>query len=409
MKVLHLVQGYWPAIGGTEFLIQNISERLVADYGDQVTVLTANGYNCEIFNTFGQRTMTPGIEEINGVQVKRLKVFNGLAPLLNLIQKAAFRTRMPLNHWARTIYSGPLLPGIISEIGRAEADVVAASSFPLMHMHYAGMIKRIKKLPLVLLGGLHPEDKWGFDRKNIYRAINNADAYIAYTSFEKEFLVEKGIDADKISVIGAGVDPLPYRAAAGERIKKKYGLNGGPIVAFLGQQGGHKGIETLIGAMPLVWRRVPDTRLIIAGAKTNYSVRLEEMIGRLEKGRQDKVTMINGFSEEEKADILTAADIFASPSGYESFGITYIEAWAANKPVIGCKSGAVTTVIDDNINGLLVNYRDEQELAGAILELILDERFRKRLAANGHEKFLKNYTWKIVAERVRSVYENVLK
>ena len=409
MNVLHLVQGYAPAIGGTEFLIQNISEKLVERFGDEVRVLTTNAYNCESFNTFGQKTMAPGEEDINGVSVKRLKVFNKTAPIFNLAQKALFRPRLPLNHWARTLYSGPILPGIIPEIMKADADVVAASSFPLMHMHYAGVIKRLKKIPLVLIGGLHPEDKWGFDRKNIYKAIRNADAYIAYTTYEKEYLIEKGIDPKKIHVIGVGIDPDLYEKADGNALKKKYGINGSPVVTFLGQQGGHKGIETLIESMGPVWNKVPDASLIIAGARTNYSSTVDAMIAALDKDRQKKVINITGFDEKEKADILAASDIFASPSGYESFGITYIEAWASKKPVIGCRSGAVPTVIDENINGLLVDYRDKQELTGAILELVLDKRYSKRLAESGYNKFQQNYTWEIVAKRFRDVYKQVAK
>lgn len=408
MKVLHLVQGYTPAIGGTEFLVQNISEKLVEYYGDEVKVLTTNAYNCEVFNTFGQKTMTPGVEEINGVTVKRLKVFNKSAPIFDLAQKALFRPRLPFNHWARTLYSGPILPGIITEIMSADADVVAASSFPLMHMHYAGAIRRLKKIPLVLLGGLHPEDKWGFDRKNIYKAIRKADAYVAYTTYEKEYLIEKGIDPKKIHVIGVGIDGNLYKEASGDRAKTKYGLSGGPVITFLGQQGGHKGIETLIEAMGPVWDKVPDVNLIIAGARTNYSSVIDAMIEGLSMERRKKVITITGFDEEEKADILAASDIFASPSGYESFGITYIEAWASKKPVIGCRSGAVPTVIDENINGMLVDYRDKRELTGAILELIIDKRYRARLGEYGYEKFQQNYTWEIVAERFREVYKQVI-
>lgn len=404
---MHLVQGYWPAIGGTEYLIKNISENLVKIFGDEVSVLTTNTYNCEAFNTFGQKTMAPGAEIINGVKVKRLKVFNRLAPALNGLQKVLYPLHLPFNHWARNLYSGPLMPGIAREIWTAEADVVAASSFPLLHMHYAGAIKRVKGIPLVLHGGLHPEDRWGFNRKPIYKAIRRADAYIANTTYERDYLVDKGIDADKITVIGVGTNPELFSAATGRPIKEKYELNGSPVITFLGQQGGHKGIETLILAMPLVWKKVPEARLVIAGARTNYSAYLDKLIEDLDGKNRSLITLITDFTEEEKAEILAAGDIFASPSGFESFGITYVEAWAAKKPVIGCRSGAVPTVIDEHQNGLLVNYRDHRELAGAILELLFDDELRRHLAENGYQKMISNYTWEIVTRRFRDVYEKV--
>ena len=39
-------------------------------------------------------------------------------------------------------------------------------------------------------------------------------------------------------------------------------------------------------------------------------------------------------------------DVFAYPSRYESFGIAFAEAWAAGKPVVGCKAGAVSSVVN---------------------------------------------------------------
>lgn len=409
MRILQFVQGYYPAIGGTEYLIKSVSERLAATFGDEVDVVTTNAYNCEAFNTFGQKTMAPGDEVINGVHVKRLPVFNKMAPVLNVAQKFLYRLKLPGNSWARDLYSGPLLPKALPLIFKAQADIVCASSFPLMQMHYAAAIKRIKKIPLVLQGGLHPNDLWGFDRKTIYKLIRYADAYIAYTTFEKDFLVNKGMDAEKIKVIGLGTDPELFVGVSGRPIKEKYNLNGAPVVAFVGQQGGHKGINSLISAMPLVWRRLPETRLIIAGAPTNYSPHIKNMINALDEPARKKVTVIENFSEREKAEILAAADVFASPSGFESFGITYLEAWAVKKPVIGCRSGAVPTVINEYKDGLLVGYGDYGELAGAILELLFDPELRQRLGENGYKNLITNYTWDIVAKKFRQVYLSAAK
>ncbi len=404
MRILQFVQGYYPAIGGTEFLIKNVSEKLVANYGDDVNIITTNAYNCEAFNTFGQKTMATGDEVINGVNIKRLPVFNRLAPVLNVTQKFLYRLKLPGNHWARDLYSGPLLPKVLPLISQAQADVVCASSFPLMQMHYAAAIKRFKKIPLVLQGGLHPHDLWGFNRKTIYKLIRYADAYIAYTKYEKEFLINKGMDAEKIKVVGLGTDPELFAGADGRAIKEKYNLNGAPVITFIGQQGGHKGIDSLISAMALVWRKFPAARLIIAGAPTNYSPHIVNMINALDESVRGQVIVIDNFSEQEKAEILAAADVFASPSGFESFGITYLEAWAAKKPVIGCRSGAVSTVINEHKDGLLVGYGDYGELAGAILELLFDPELCKRLGENGYNNLIANYTWNIVAERFRRVY-----
>ena len=69
MKVLHVVQGYFPAIGGTDHLIQRVSEELVLQFSDEVTVFTTNCYSSEAFSTPWMPRMAHGWEEINGVHV----------------------------------------------------------------------------------------------------------------------------------------------------------------------------------------------------------------------------------------------------------------------------------------------------------------------------------------------------
>lgn len=407
MKIAHFVQGYTPAIGGTEYLIQRVSEELVKSYKDEVTVYTTNAFNCEAFNNPKEPLMEAKEEIINGVYVKRFKVFNKLASILNGAQRLSFSLRLPRNDLIRTLYSGPILPGIFKELPKIKADVIAASSFPLLHMHYASLASRFTKTPLVLHGGLHPTDIWGFERKVIYRLIEKCTAYIANTAYERNFLINRGIPPQKIHVIGVGTDPEKFAQASGEQIRAKYSLDGCPVVAFVGQQGGHKGIETLISAMPLVWKKAPEAKLIIAGSRTNYSLVLDKMIKEL-KGKAKNIIKIDNIDEKLKAEILAACDIFASPSGFESFGITYLEAWSAGKPVIGTRQGAIPTVIDEGKDGLLIDYKDYRELAGAIIELIFDSQLRQQLGENGRLKVLKRYTWPQIAKKFRLVYQRAL-
>ncbi len=97
MDVLHVVHGYAPAIGGTEFLFQRISEELVARYGDRVTVYTTNGYNPGFFVD----PSLPAIpiregETLNGVEIRRFPVNNRIAPRLFALQAKAFAHNWPI-------------------------------------------------------------------------------------------------------------------------------------------------------------------------------------------------------------------------------------------------------------------------------------------------------------------------
>jgi hypothetical protein len=185
MKILHIVQGYSPAIGGTEHLIQKISETLTHQFGDEVTVFTSNCYNGEGFWNPRMPTMVAGISEINGVKIHRFPVKSQVSQAIRPIQKIFFQLNLPYNDWLRTYFGGPIIPNLARNIAEFPADVVAASSFPLMHMFDALKGARKGKKAIVFHGGLHPQYIWGFDRKNIYHAIDQVDIYLANTDFER--------------------------------------------------------------------------------------------------------------------------------------------------------------------------------------------------------------------------------
>ncbi len=408
MNVLHVVHGYPPAIGGTEFLFQRISEQLVAQYGDQVTVFTTNAYNTDFFVNPDVVAIPPcENEEANGVKIRRFPVNNRIASRLVNLQKRAYDNQWPFNDVLRTLYHGPISWPMFVAIRDAQADVLLASAFPLLHMYYAALGKRFNDIPLLLCGALHPVDRWSFDRPIIYKAIAACDMYLAYTTFERDHVIAKGACPAKVQVTAPGVDVEPFESADGTALRRQFGWENAPLVVFVGQQAAHKGIDTLYHAMRLVWRQLPEARLIVAGARTVYSPRLDLLLESFSPRERDRIQHISNFGEEEKPQIFAACDVFVSPSGAESFGLTFVEAWAAGKPVIGCRSGAIPTVIDEWENGLLVPYQDVPQLAAAILELLTDDRIREQMGRRGKEKTLTQYTWDIAVARFRNVYEQV--
>ena len=185
MRILHVVHGYPPSTGGSQWLTKNLSEQLVSRYRDAVTVFTTVAYNMEYFWHSNEPAMPAGTEEINGVTVRRFAVFNRLNVLRMLIAGVAYRLRLPYNDLLRTVYNGPLIFGMTQAVANSKADVVFATAFPLMHMYYALAGAQRAGIPIVFLGAIHTADTWGYDRKMIYRAIQQADAYIALTGFER--------------------------------------------------------------------------------------------------------------------------------------------------------------------------------------------------------------------------------
>jgi len=405
MKILHVTQGYYPAIGGTEFLIQRVSEELIRQFGDEVTVFTTNCYSGEAFFKPGLPKMPVGIEVINGVKVRRFPVKVRYSQLMRWPQSIAYRLHLPGNQYMRAIASGPVIPGLKNAIKETPADVIAASSFPLLHM-FTAVDAAIETLrPCVLAGGLHPADDWGFNRPMIYKAIGRARGYIAYTNYEAAFVTNHGISSDFIDVIGVGVDPEPFAGINPKEAKRRFGLEDYPVVGFIGQISWAKGVSTLVRAMRYVWQIIPDTRLLIAGARTIFCDQLEMLIAELSPEERQKIILRYNFSNDEKPWLFSAIDVLAYPSGFESFGIAFLEAWAAKKPVVGCRSGAIPWVVEAGIDGLLVDFSDVIGLAHALILVLSSPSWASVLGEAGYRKMMARYTWQEVGKRFHKVYE----
>jgi glycosyltransferase involved in cell wall biosynthesis len=360
-----------------------------------------------VFTNPFHRQLRPGVQEINGVTVRRFRVFNLLGPALFYAQRVYSALCLPREDYLRSLFLGPIVFGMTRAIARTSAHVVAASSFPLLHMHYAIAARRQSGTPTVLIGGLHPADAWAFDQPVIYEAIREADAYIAYTDYERDHLLGRGIDGVKIRVIGVGVDPQAFADADGRRVRERYRFGDDPVVAFIGQQAEHKGVDTLVHAMPAVWRACPNARLLIAGSRTKFSKVIRWRISQLPPLQRERVTVVDDFAEADKPDLFDACDVFCYPSGFESFGIAFLEAWIRRKPVIGCRVGAVSSIIDEGRDGLLVAYKDSADLARAAIRLLQNPQLRQEMGERGREKTLRRYTWDKVMDRFRKVYAEV--
>ncbi len=408
MKILHVVQAYHPVKGGAEWLAQNLSEQLAQRHGDEVTVFTAAVTKPGYFWRDEGGPLPVGTEVINSVTVRRFPVYRGLRGLRMLWAHGAHRFKLPYHDWARAIQVGPIIWGFTKEIANQPADVIMASTFPFLHMNVAVAGAKRSGKPVVLLGAIHTGDVWGYDRKLIIDAVQQADAYLALTQFEKEYLVGKGVAANKIQVIGGGVAVEPFLVGNGRTIRNRYQLGDKPVIIVLCRHSELKRLDTVIAAMPHIWAQRPDAHLLLAGARTNYSAKLDALIAALAPAQQAQIHIINDFPESEKPDLLAAADLLVHPSGNESFGIVFAEAWAAGKPVIGADVGALASLIGSGQDGLLFSYGDPVHMAEQVLALLADPAQRAALGAAGRQKVLANYTWEIVVDRVRQVYLDVV-
>lgn len=406
MKVLQVVHAYPPSRGGSQLLAQQVAERLVRDYGDEVTVLTTVADDLTYFWR-GGRGLPAGVEQINGVTVHRLPVIYQGRLLRRAMAALTYRLRLPGNDYWRTLEQGPIVPGLARRVAASHADVIFATAFPLLHMYDTLAGAKRAHIPLVYAGALHPHDRWGYDRPMIYRAIRQANAYIAYSEVERADVIAHGIPADKITVIGAGVDLAPFAHADGAAMRRRLGLGDDPTILVMAKQVERKRFDLLFQAMPLVWDAVPSARLLVAGGRGNYSAKLEATVAALPEAWRSRVTILSDFAEAEKPSLLAASTLLVLPSAEESFGIVLVEAWAAARPVVGAGEGAVASIIDHGVDGLHFDYPQANSLAAACIELLRQPDTAARMGQAGLAKVRAHFTWEQAIANIRAILSQV--
>jgi glycosyltransferase involved in cell wall biosynthesis len=135
-----------------------------------------------------------------------------------------------------------------------------------------------------------------------------------------------------------------------------------------------------------------------------FARHLERLLLEIPAESRDKILLRFDFGEEDKRHLMSLLDALAYPSRYESFGLTFLEAWAAGKPVIGCRCGAVAEVVHDGVDGLLVPYGDPATLAEAILALLANPDRARELGEAGRRRVRAHHRWRTIAARFRDAY-----
>ncbi len=400
MKILIVSHNYFPAIGGAEKKIREISERLVKS-GEEVAVFCSNALTTEAYINPEIPLLPANCESINGVRIRRFSMYRGMRPLLNRVHGLFWKYGLPFNDVVRTIWNGPIIFNMLPHILKEKTDIIIATPFPFLNIYYAYMAKRIRKIPMAVIPCMHTEDAWAFDRKIMYKVLYDTEMILVNTDYERNYLISNGIESERIFILGDGINPHDFNKSNPQEFRNRYDIGNDPVVLFVGRKEKGKGIDTLVDSMGIVWRKFPQAKLIVAGTRTSYSKAIEKKVCSLDVKKRRNVILIDNFKNSDKSDLFASCDIFAMPSKVESLGIAYLEAWASGKPVIGCQIGAVASLIEQGKDGLLVEWGNEQELANAILKLLTYEDLKRKLGENGKKKAYGRYTWDIITERFR--------
>ncbi|MEO8285837.1 MAG: glycosyltransferase family 4 protein [Chloroflexota bacterium] len=421
MRILHIIQRYYPYIGGSELYFEELSERL-ARAGHRVEVWTTDAWDLDYFWTKKARRVASERETHNGVYIRRFPVKH--LPLPAIYYRAWRRGMAELSELP--VRSVPLLQKMsrltpwVPSLDRALAalqpgafDLVHTTNIPFESMILAGAryAERVG-IPHIITPFTHLGEPDNNSISRYYTMPHQIDLerraakVIVQTKLERDFLANLGVPAKKMERVGVGVNPYDVVGGNADRFRRKYGVEG-PIVYYIGAAAYDKGTEHTIEAMQRVWERGIDATFLMAGSTmldkfTKYYNNLPDAV-------REKCRWLGFISDEDKRDLQAAGTVFCMPSRTDSFGIVYLEAWLNGVPVIGAWAGGVPEVVTDGVDGYLVQFGDVAALANRIQLLFQRPEAAHTMGEAGRRKVLAEHTWDHKIARIAEIYRDVMR
>lgn len=236
-----------------------------------------------------------------------------------------------------------------------------------------------------------------------------ADMVTAISVFTRDEIL-KQVNNLSIRVINHGVDIEPFENA--RELSAEY-KQYQPYILGVGTIRWRKGYHFSIRAFAIVAKEFPNLHYVIVGKhyKDDYSLRLERIIKEL--GLEKKVHILEHIdSREELAQVYKGAELFCLFSqnvnhDVEGFGLVFLEAAAAGLPVVGAKNCGVDDAVREGKNGLLVDTRDPQDFANAILTILRDKELQKKMRT-ASLAYAKECTWEKRIGEYIDIYCNLM-
>lgn len=364
IRVLQVVQRFYPELGGLETHVAEVTSRLREMPDIEITILTTD-----------RSGELPKEDVINGVRVIRRR------------------------SWPREkdYYFSPGLVKVIRTGGWDVVHLQGGQTFvPLVGM-LAALSARIPYVLTFHTGGYSTAGRsvMGWVRTRALAPLLSRSAkLVAVSRFEKKsFSADTGIDPDHFTVINnggalppvpAGVLPQPGTIVSSGRLEK--------------YKGHHRAIE----ALPIIRRTVPGARLTILGGGP-YESELRALAATL--GVTDEVTIrhLPPTERAQMASILAGSSVMAALSSYEAHPVGIMEALALGLPVLGCDVAGIGDLVEDGLVRGIDVAAGPDEVAAALVDMLTQNADGKPRAAADFEL----PTWEGCAAALADVYREV--
>ncbi len=214
-----------------------------------------------------------------------------------------------------------------------------------------------------------------------------------------------GLPREKIEVIPNGVDVSIFDNDFDKtQLRSKYALPEEKLVLFVGRLVHEKGVHVLINSIPGVLAKV-NAKFVIVGE----GYMKDALQGQVRSmGLSHKVLFAGFLDEQSLHSLYKCADVCVVPSLYEPFGITALEAMAAQVPVVVSDVGGLSEIVEHDKTGVKIYPNNPSSLAWGITRVLLDTAYAKWIQLNAYQKALETYSWDKISDRTKNFYQKIL-
>jgi N-acetyl-alpha-D-glucosaminyl L-malate synthase BshA len=307
-------------------------------------------------------------------------------------------------------------PPYETALASAMVDVVINHDIQILHVHYAiphaaaaYMAKQIlakKGISLPVITTLHGTDITLIGKDKTYSPVvtfsmEESDALTAVSENLKEETYKNFDIAKPIEVIYNFVDIANFNKKPVDAFKKMVAPNGEKIIMHASNFRKLKRVRDVVEVFIRIANQMPAKLLLIGDGPERPE--LESYTRSLSLCNDIKFL----GKQEQIEDILPIADLFLLPSEYESFGLSALEAMAAEVPVISTNAGGLPEININGFSGFMSNVGDVEDMSKNAISILSDPLIHQQFKTNAFTQ-AKRFGINSIVPQYEALYERVM-
>ncbi len=279
--------------------------------------------------------------------------------------------------------------GIRKLVRHQQPDVVVVAGFSLATLKLF-LLSLVSRVPYYIWSGvIHSPNRRQSLRQRWYRSLlaKRAKGGIAYGTRAGEYLRDLGIRTEGIQVAINTVDTTFFQEATCRYRQQQNQSTIAKKLVYVGYLTRGKRVDLLLRLVKQLAGQRNDFYLQIIGDGPEMAP-LKEQAERLEI--RSLVEFTGFVQKEELPRYLADAYVFLFPSEYDIWGLVLVEAMAAGIPVLASyKAGASLDLVQEGLNGWMINFEDIPLVAARVASLLSDPEMQARMSVEA-VRFVQN-------------------